>query len=187
MLLPRDEHFDSVTCVILIDLFALDIMVLMVCRSAAIFTGGFTVASVLGCAIAGALHYAVESGNNIGIGFAIGVGIFAISIVAAFLTRSGEAKEGGFMDWAKIVCFAGSRNLRSTFKHNPKRWETIAHILTFDCMIKYVRTRPSFHSALAAMYMCARFVCVCSCALSLYVLAARASTLLRGCCASPGW
>ena len=34
--------------------------------------------------------------------------------------------------------WAGTRNLRATFKHDPKRWETRMYIVTFDLMIKYV-------------------------------------------------
>lgn len=106
------------------------------CRSAAALTGGFTIASLLGVILAGGLHHAVDTGINIAIGVAVGFAIFFASALAAFFLRSDKAMS--FKKWLEIVVWAGTRNLRCTFKKNPKRWETILHIVTFDFMIKYI-------------------------------------------------
>lgn len=106
------------------------------CRSAAAFTGGFTVASLVGTILAGGLHHTVDSGINIAIGAAVGFFIFFASALAAFFLRSDKAMPFG--KWFEIVVWAGTRNLRCTFKKNPKRWETIVHIISFDFMVKYI-------------------------------------------------
>jgi hypothetical protein len=110
-----------------------------VCRSAAIFTGGFTAACLIGCGLAGGLHgQNFGTGINVLVGFAVGVFIFAMSIVFAFLSRSDL--EQTLMEWGTIVIWAGTRNLRVTFKHDPARWESYLHIATFDVMLKYFCT-----------------------------------------------
>lgn len=88
---------------------------------ATLLTGGYTIGGLLGVIIGGSIHYEVESGSNVGIGFAIGAGIFLLSVIAAFVTRTD--KEDGFMAWCNIWFFAGSRNLSCTFKPNAKPWE----------------------------------------------------------------
>lgn len=107
----------------------------MLCRSAALYTGGYTVGSITMVALSGALHHAVALSINLAIGLPTGVGIFLIAAALAFVLR--EHPEQTFGEWLAIVSFAGSRNLRCTFVQNPTRTQRIIHILTFDVMIKY--------------------------------------------------
>ena len=135
---------------------------MFLCRCAQAYTYGFTAATIIGCVVAGALHYAVDTGINVAIGICLGVGLFAISVVVAFVVRTD--KDHGFMEWFKIVVWAGSRNLRNTFKHNPSKVEVILHICTFDFMIKYI-CPPALLGALLCY-----LVCGASCALKAAVV-----------------
>ena len=107
----------------------------LACRSAALFTFGFLAACLVGVIVAGALHYTVLSGVNVGIGAAVGVCIFLVTAACAFLAR--KAKGQSFREWVQLVGFAGTREVRRTFKYKPKRWQSVMHMLTFDVMIKY--------------------------------------------------
>lgn len=101
-----------------------------------LFTGGFTAASILGCVVSGSLHHVVADSANVGIGVALGVCTFLFFVGAAYICRADI--EQTFGQWFEIVVWSGTRNLRGTFKHDPKPWETILHIVTFDFMVKYV-------------------------------------------------
>ena len=107
-------------------------------RSAALFTYGFVAASFAGPILAGSLHHAesFRAGANVGAGIALGVCIFLCTAAAAFFTRTN--RDAGFGEWVQLVGFAGSRELRHSFKRRPAYWETVVHILSFDVMIKYV-------------------------------------------------
>jgi hypothetical protein len=106
------------------------------CRSAAIYLGGFTAASVLGCIISGGLHGVVANGYNLGVGIILGVCLFLFFSAASFIFRA-DANQS-FVQWLEIVLWAGSRNLRGTFKQKPSRWENVLFVITFDFMIKYI-------------------------------------------------
>lgn len=64
--------------------------------------------------VSGCLHYATSPGVNVGIGFAIGVGSFAIATVLAFVCR--RSIDQTLKQWLDVWVFAGTRNLRSTFQ-----------------------------------------------------------------------
>ena len=128
------------------------------CRCARVFTFGFTGAVLLGVIIAGGLHHAVASGANVGIGIAIGVFVFGVASAVAFAVRSN--KETGLLGWISIVGFAGSRNLRYSFKHNPKKWETYVHMVSFDFMIKYVCPPALLGAHPCCCRACLRWTCV---------------------------
>jgi hypothetical protein len=100
-----------------------------------LFTGGFTAATTLGCICAGALHSTVRPGSSIAIGLAFAITLFLTSSLAAFVSRKDKAQT--LSKWLDIVVCAGTRNLRTTFKRNPTRFDTTLHIVTFDICLKY--------------------------------------------------
>lgn len=78
----------------------------------------------------------VADSANLGIGAVLGLAIFLFFVGAAYICRADI--EQTFRQWFEIVVWAGTRNLRGTFKHDPKRWETVVHIIFFDFMVKYI-------------------------------------------------
>jgi hypothetical protein len=104
------------------------------CRSANLWTAGFTLATLVGAIVGGATHSAVGTGANIAIGFGVGLAIFLFCTAAAYVTRSDQDMSAG--DWLRIVICAGTHNLRSTFKHNTTRFDRHLHIATFDIFLK---------------------------------------------------
>ena len=106
------------------------------CRSARIYTGGFSAACAVGCIVAGSLHATSRPGASIAIGIGTMLVIFFVSSVAAFLCRRDKAQT--LLQWLGVVICAGTRNLRVTFKRNPTQFDTRLHIATFDIFLKYL-------------------------------------------------
>ena len=104
--------------------------------SATIFNGGFTAACLVGCAIAGGLFGVVATGANLAIGIGLGLIVFGSSVVMGFVAR--QDLQQTFKEWWGVMVWAGTRNLRNTFKYDPTPGETILHIVTFDVTIKYI-------------------------------------------------
>lgn len=93
-------------------------------------------AGVLGCVVSGGLHGVVNKGYNVGVGAVFGICLFLFFAVAAFIFRADADQT--FFQWLEIVVWAGSRNLRGTFKQDSAKWENVLFVIFFDFMIKYI-------------------------------------------------
>ena len=108
------------------------------CRSASLWTGGFTGGTICGCIVGGAMHD-TRSGAAIGAGIATGLIIFCVMTLVAYgayvakLPKHEADNALSFGGWLRVVGFSGSRNLRSTFKRvSLSEAEERLHIATFD-------------------------------------------------------
>lgn len=121
------------------------------CRCAAVFTGGYTVAVIAGCGLSGLLSGVgdVSSGGAVGVGLAVGLATFAISVPAAFFMRADKAQ--GVKEWVSIVALAGTRKLRRTFKTTPSRLDVCIHVAFFDVFLKCALPSGALRARLRAV------------------------------------